>query len=52
MARTSGNANGNGTQFFIVYKDTVIPADAAGGYTVVGRSPPGSTWSAGLPPPV
>jgi peptidyl-prolyl cis-trans isomerase B (cyclophilin B) len=37
VARTGGNANGNGTQFFIVYKDTVIPADAAGGYTVVGR---------------
>ncbi|RKR30016.1 peptidylprolyl isomerase [Arthrobacter oryzae] len=37
VARTSGNANGNGTQFFIVYKDTVIPADAAGGYTVVGK---------------
>jgi peptidyl-prolyl cis-trans isomerase B (cyclophilin B) len=37
VARTSGNANSNGTQFFIVYKDTVIPADAAGGYTVVGK---------------
>lgn len=37
VARTSGNASGNGTQFFIVYKDTVIPADAAGGYTVAGR---------------
>ena len=37
VAPTSGNANSNGTQFFIVYKDTVIPADAAGGYTVVGK---------------
>ncbi|WP_427131332.1 peptidylprolyl isomerase [Pseudarthrobacter sp. S9] len=37
VARTGGNANGNDTQFFIVYKDTVIPADAAGGYTVVGK---------------
>jgi peptidyl-prolyl cis-trans isomerase B (cyclophilin B) len=37
VARTGGNAYGNGTQFFIVYKDTMIPADAAGGYTVVGR---------------
>ncbi len=37
VARTSGNAFGNGTQFFIVYKDTVIPADAAGGYSVVGK---------------
>jgi peptidyl-prolyl cis-trans isomerase B (cyclophilin B) len=37
VARTGGNAYGNGTQFFVVYKDTVIPADAAGGYTVVGK---------------
>lgn len=37
VARTGGNAYGNGTQFFIVYKDTVIPADAAGGYTLVGK---------------
>ena len=37
VARSGGNAYGNGTQFFIVYKDTVIPADAAGGYTVVGK---------------
>ena len=37
VARTGGNPNSNGTQFFIVYKDTVIPADAAGGYTVVGK---------------
>ena len=37
VARTGGNAYGNGTQFFIVYKDTVIPADEAGGYTVVGK---------------
>lgn len=37
VARTGNNAYGNGTQFFIVYKDTVIPADSAGGYTVVGR---------------
>ena len=37
MARTGNNAYGNGTQFFIVYKDTVIPADSAGGYTIVGK---------------
>ena len=37
VARTGNNAYGNGTQFFIVYKDTAIPADSAGGYTVVGR---------------
>ncbi|WP_457962548.1 peptidylprolyl isomerase [Arthrobacter sp. D1-29] len=37
VARSGNNAYGNGTQFFIVYKDTVIPADTAGGYSVVGR---------------
>ncbi|MBT2531463.1 peptidylprolyl isomerase [Arthrobacter sp. ISL-48] len=37
VARTGDNAYGNGTQFFVVYKDTVIPADSAGGYTVVGK---------------
>lgn len=37
IARSGDNAYGNGKQFFIVYKDTVIPADSAGGYTVVGK---------------
>lgn len=37
VARSSDNAYGNGTQFFIVYKDTVIPSDSAGGYTLVGK---------------
>ncbi|KQQ85385.1 MULTISPECIES: peptidylprolyl isomerase [Micrococcaceae] len=37
VARSGNNAYGNGTQFFIVYKDTNIPADSAGGYTVVGK---------------
>jgi peptidyl-prolyl cis-trans isomerase B (cyclophilin B) len=37
MARQSGNGFSQGSQFFIVYKDTTIPADAAGGYTVVGH---------------
>jgi peptidyl-prolyl cis-trans isomerase B (cyclophilin B) len=37
MARSGNNAYGNGKQFFVVYKDTVIPADSAGGYTVVGK---------------
>lgn len=37
MARQSGNANSQGSQFFIVYKDTTIPSDAAGGYTVIGK---------------
>lgn len=36
MARASGDAYSNGHQFFIVYDDTTIPADAAGGYTVIG----------------
>jgi peptidyl-prolyl cis-trans isomerase B (cyclophilin B) len=37
MARASGNAYSNGHQFFIVYGDTKIPSDAAGGYTVIGK---------------
>ncbi|WP_375164236.1 peptidylprolyl isomerase [Paenarthrobacter sp.] len=37
VARTGNDAYGNGRQFFIVYKDTTIPADTAGGYTVVGK---------------
>lgn len=37
VARSGDNAYGNGHQFFIVYKDTVIPADSAGGYTIVGK---------------
>ena len=36
MARVSNDANSNGHQFFIVFGDTTIPADDAGGYTVVG----------------
>lgn len=37
MARVSGDAFSNGRQFFIVYEDTTIPADAVGGYTVFGK---------------
>ncbi len=37
MARQTGNANSQGSQFFIVYKETTIPADSAGGYTVIGE---------------
>ncbi|WP_346769144.1 peptidylprolyl isomerase [Planctomonas sp. JC2975] len=37
MARQSGNADSNGSQFFIVYGDTTIPNDSAGGYTVIGK---------------
>jgi len=36
MARASGDAASNGHQFFIVYGDSTIPADSAGGYSVVG----------------
>ena len=37
MARQGGNAFSMGSQFFIVYADSTIPADAAGGYTVFGK---------------
>ncbi|TQL47955.1 peptidyl-prolyl cis-trans isomerase B (cyclophilin B) [Homoserinimonas aerilata] len=37
MARAQGDAYSNGRQFFIVYDDTTIPSDAAGGYTVIGK---------------
>jgi peptidyl-prolyl cis-trans isomerase B (cyclophilin B) len=36
MARVGGDAYSNGHQFFIVFGDTSIPADEAGGYSVVG----------------
>ncbi|GAA4155436.1 hypothetical protein GCM10022286_04390 [Gryllotalpicola daejeonensis] len=37
LARQGDNAYSNGSQFFIVYGDTTIPNDSAGGYTVVGK---------------
>lgn len=37
MARAGGNAYSNGHQFFLVTADTFLPADPAGGYTVVGK---------------
>ena len=37
MARTSGDGSSMGSQFFLVYEDSTIPADSAGGYTVLGR---------------
>lgn len=37
MARRGGDGNSMGSQFFIVYKDSKIPADGAGGYTVFGE---------------
>ncbi|MFP5333925.1 MAG: peptidylprolyl isomerase [Actinomycetes bacterium] len=37
MARVGGDAESQGSQFFLVYEDSTIPSDAAGGYTVFGR---------------
>lgn len=37
MARTSNDGSSMGSQFFLVYKDSPIPADSAGGYTVFGH---------------
>ena len=36
MARQGGNGDSQGSQFFLVYRDSTIPSDAAGGYTVFG----------------
>ena len=37
MARASNDASSMGSQFFIVYEDSEIPDDIAGGYTVFGK---------------
>ena len=37
MARVGGDAQSMGSQFFIVYDDSTIPSDDAGGYTVFGE---------------
>jgi peptidyl-prolyl cis-trans isomerase B (cyclophilin B) len=37
MARTKDDGSSMGSQFFLVYKDSPIPADTAGGYTVFGH---------------
>ena len=37
MARIGGDGFSMGSQFFIVYEDTTLPGDAAGGYTVMGK---------------
>ena len=37
MARASNDAASMGSQFFIVYEDSEIPNDIAGGYTVFGQ---------------
>lgn len=36
MARVGNDPNSMGSQFFLVYGDTVLPDDTAGGYTVFG----------------
>jgi peptidyl-prolyl cis-trans isomerase B (cyclophilin B) len=36
MARQGNAATSMGSQFFLVYKDSPIPSDSAGGYTVFG----------------
>ena len=37
MARVGGDGSSMGSQFFIVYQDSNIPSDAAGGYTIFGK---------------
>lgn len=37
MARIGNDAESMGSQFFLVYEDSTIPSDTAGGYTVFGR---------------
>ncbi|WP_019137072.1 peptidylprolyl isomerase [Cellulomonas massiliensis] len=37
MARVGGDGSSMGSQFFIVYEDSTIPSDQAGGYTVFGH---------------
>lgn len=37
MARQGNLGDSMGSQFFIVYEDSTIPSDVAGGYTVFGR---------------
>ena len=37
MARVGGNAYSMGSQFFFVYRDSPIPSDSVGGYTVFGK---------------
>lgn len=37
MARVGGNDYSMGSQFFIVYDESMIPSDAVGGYTIFGK---------------
>lgn len=36
MARVGGDGESMGSQFFLVFNDVLLPADRAGGYTVMG----------------
>jgi peptidyl-prolyl cis-trans isomerase B (cyclophilin B) len=36
MARAANDGSSMGSQFFIVYQDTTLPTDSAGGYTIFG----------------
>lgn len=36
MARQGNKGDSMGSQFFLVYKDSTIPSDSAGGYSVIG----------------
>jgi len=37
MARDAGDAAGIGSRFYLIYEDTTIQPDSAGGYTVLGQ---------------
>lgn len=37
MARQGDKGDSMGSQFFIVYQDSTIPSDSAGGYTILGQ---------------
>ena len=37
MARKGGDGTSMGSQFFIVYDESMIPSDIAGGYTIMGK---------------
>jgi peptidyl-prolyl cis-trans isomerase B (cyclophilin B) len=37
MARAANDASSHGSQFFIVYEDSEISSDLAGGYTIFGK---------------
>jgi peptidyl-prolyl cis-trans isomerase B (cyclophilin B) len=37
MARDAGDAAGIGSRFYLIYQDTTIQPDSAGGYTVLGH---------------